>query len=313
MDEQFPTYLFADQITGELNLVAKNFMQVQKLRKGMELREQSFPRNPDKEKRGNAPSTTLLSVWDAEDIVSNAMQAKLETHVLWEDFLETHKGLHGTLAARVLGEIRHPHRFPGQRCDYKGPKGSFNGHTVPPLFSVGDTCPMEFWEKAEKDAETGAWLPSKTSPCPGRMLAPRARIDPRTSQPETGVRSLFHFAGLIAGPDGRNIGYHSLEDGQTRDWNSSLKTLLMMPKGLAEQIVNHKPEPYYSEHPDRSYLAALNRLLVRDGVGLDDKTKSGKTQPGVITVKRLARKIAVKLWVGDVLMEWKRRNPLAEV
>jgi len=312
MSEQFPEHLFSDPLTGELNRTAKNFAQVQKARKGMEQREQSSPRHKDKTKRGNKPSFALLSVWAAEDALIKDMESTLKQHVLWGGFLENQSALHGMLTARVLGEIRHPHRFPGQKCDYTGPTGDLKGHTVPPMFSVGDICPMEFWDKAPVDEDTGARLPAKLVKCTGLMQEGRARIDPRTGKPETGVRSLFHFAGLIAGDDGRNIGYHSLEEGQTRDWNSSLKTLLMMPKGIAEQIVNHKPEPYYSEHA-RSYMCSLERMARERKIDLSAQTKGGKTPPEVIRLKGIARKIAAKLWVGDVLMEWKRRSPLKAV
>ncbi len=312
MSEQFPEHLFSDPLTGELNRIAKNFAQVQKLRKGMELREQSFPHHKDKTKRGNEAPFALLTIWAAEDSLIKDMEAKIKQHVLWDGFLENQQALHGMLTARVLGEIRHPHRFPGQRCDYTGPQGNLKGHTVPPIFSVGDTCPMEFWEDASVDGETGVRSPAKLVKCEGIMQVPRARIDPYTDKPETGVRSLFHFAGLIAGDDGRNIGYHSLAEGQTRDWNSSLKTLLMMPKGIADQIVNWKPEPYYSEHA-RSYVGALERMARERKIDLSAKTKGGKTPPEVIRLKGIARKIAAKLWVGDVLMEWKRRSPLSPV
>lgn len=308
MSEQFPEHLYIDPLTGTLNRLAKNFAAVQGLRKGMELREQSFP----KKNAGNEPSLALLSVWNAEKSLIKDMEAGLKQHVLWDGFLENQTALHGMLAARVLGEIRHPHRFPGQRCDYTGPKGDFKGHTMPPIFSVGDTCPMEFWDKAPVDEETGKRLPAKLLECTGRMQEPRARIDPRTDRLETGVRSLFHFAGLVVGDDGRNIGYHSLAEGQTRDWNTHLKTLLLMPQGIAEQIVNHKPEPYYSEH-DRSYVQSLERMSRERSIDLTAKTKGGKTPKEVIRLKGIARKIAAKLWVGDVLMEWKRRSPLETV
>lgn len=295
MSEQFPEYLYADDATGQLNGLAKSFAQVQKLRKGMELREQSFPHSKKKDKRGNAPSYALQRVWEAENAEQKRLEDTLDGHLMGP-WLGQFKGLGGALVARVLGEIRHPLRFPGQRCT--------EGCYAPPIFEVGETCPMIRWDKAEKDEETGAWLPSKSRPCKGTMQEPRARIDPRTERPETGVRSLFHFCGLIA-VDGHAQGYSDLEEGQIRPWNSKLKTLLLQPKGVGEQIVFHKPEPYYSQH-ERSYVQALERLARRDGVDMDAKTESDKTPPEVIRLKKIARKICVKLWLGDLLMEWKR-------
>lgn len=198
--------------------------------------------------------------------------------------------------AKLLSGIRHPLRFPGQPC--------VHGHLLPTIFPVGTPCPLTDYEGV---------------PCSAPLGPPR---------PGTGVRSLWHFLGLHCGPDGK-APYR--RRGVQADWNGDLRaSLLMRDFGIAAQIVRHKVEPYQTIY--RTQKARLTQE--RGGVALVGVSENfpGTSQQGrrarkvrgridglreiedvsgpaprPFQLDDLARKIAVKAFVGDLLVEWKRR------
>lgn len=292
--DEFPESRFDTPLTGVLKRYADAFSDQQRTRKVATQRGQHMLATRYKQE---------------EQILADFLADALQQHPTWA-FLEPLTGLKGALAARVIGEIGHPYRFPGQKCA--------DGHYATPTFAPGTQCPALIWPK-DNDGKRA----QKRVQCSAVMGPPRVKKD------ETGVKSLWHFAGLhvVSACCGVMRSYEGVcercaqpaqgvspslallkEPGgsyRKRDWNPRLRSLMMQPKGLAEQIVNHKPEPYYSTHPTKSYMAALTRLAAKAGVALDAKVK-GKTPNELIAAKRTARKIAAKLWIGDLLMYWKR-------
>jgi hypothetical protein len=128
--------------------------------------------------------------------------AELRRQAIWR-WLENYPGLGGVQTARLVALIDDPHLFPGQKCS--------KGHYEPPIHRIGAPCPKAV----------------KGEVCPGKMLAPR---------PHTGVSSLRHYVGLhvVDGNMPRKT------RGQQGDWNPIGRTVLLMPKGIVDQIIQHK-------------------------------------------------------------------------
>lgn len=219
-------------------------------------------------------------------------------------WLSQFPGLRGVHVARLVALIGDPRRFPGQRCTA--------GHTSVPAFSVGDLCPVA----------------NSFGACDGLMLLPR---------PGPGVRSLWHYLGLhvVEGRSPRKT------RGQKADWNPIGRTIVLQPDGIADQIVRQRTEPYRGV-----YEKAKSRLVERGPEGADSSTGAadlthGALRPGHVEltlgstddqhglpgpeavdinldreklngglkpfqIDALARKIAAKAFVADLLTEWKR-------
>lgn len=131
------------------------------------------------------------------------------------------------------------------------------GHYSAPLYMVGTVCPVTTID----------------GPCEGVMLPPR---------PHTGTRSLWHWAGLMPGARRKK--------GQRADFNPIVKTLVLMPGGLAEQIVRSRV-PHYRD----VYDATKDRL---------NRERADGLRP--FQIDAIARKVAAKKFVGDLLAEMKR-------
>ena len=204
-----------------------------------------------------------------------ALIRELRRHELWP-WLSQYPGLGGIHVATLLALIGDPHRFPGQRCSL--------GHTTSPGHPVGAPC--------------GALGPDD-EPCPGTMLAPRTT---------TGVRSLWHYCGLhvVGGRLPRRA------RGQRADWNPAARTAVLQPGGIAEQIVRHRIEPYRGVYDaTKARLAAERGLPHEQGpaehrcVIEDDAGRPLRP----IDVERIARTVAAKAFVGDLLAAWKALEP----
>lgn len=292
--DEFPPWRFDTPLTGVLKRYADSFEDHQRVRKAAEQRGQP----------------AIVKGYEQEEKEIAAFLAKaLKQHPVW-DFLAPLNGLKTALAARVISEIGHPGRFPGQKCD--------NGHYFVSMFEPGAPCPALIWP----DKEKGVRAKNKVL-CGAPILPPRIKKD------MTGVRSLWHFAGLhtvsdccgaMRSYDGEceRCGHPSKgisptltllknPDGsyRKRDWNPKLRTLIMKPTGIADQIVTHKPEPYYSVHPTNSYIAKLRHKAAEAGVALDAKV-NGKTPVELIRAKGIARKVAAKMWIADLFTAWKQ-------
>ncbi len=298
--DEFPAYRFDTPLTGVLKRYADLFDDHQR---GRKIAQQ----------RGQSAMATRYEQDEKE--IADFLARVLKQHPAW-DFLAPLNGLKTALAARVVSEIGHPGRFPGQKCEH--------GHYSVPMFEPGALCPALIWP----DKENGVRAKKKVQ-CGAAMLPPRIKQD------MTGVRSLWHFAGLhtVSECCGWMRSYEGLcercghsangvspslallrePDGsyRKRDWNPKLRTLIVKPTGIAEQIVNHKPEPYYSAHPANSYMAKLRHKAAEAGVALDAKV-DGKTPVELIRAKGIARKVAAKMWIADLFTAWKQALEMQE-
>lgn len=235
------------------------------------------------------------------DSIGRKLKARLRDHVLWP-WLEQHPGMGGVHVARMISMIGDPLRFPGRKCAL--------GHHVPEDWE-GD-CPIS---KRTKDGEL--------SFC-GALVG-----GVRTG---TGVRSLWHFCGLH-GPGVRK------KKGKKCSWRPPLRSLLLMDCGVADQIVRHRVAPYRDKYDETKVRICEERgdvqareIAEKDGPTLhvvgDAGSPSGiDTWRGVAAssegeaekpdaigrqaglplwrVEKIARVVAVKAFVGDLLMEWK--------
>lgn len=212
------------------------------------------------------------------------VEKALRDHPVWP-FLEPLPGLRGALAGIVIAAIGNPHRFPGQRCS--------DGHYLPVgVAAVGERCPLRTIPAASQtesenraggdallaaDGEDGSDHRLGGEQCPGVVLPPRLG---------TGVRSVWHLLGLHATDDG-----HSPRKtrGQLADWNPEARAALLEPDtGLAAQIVRQRT-PGYRDIYDQTKA----RL----------ETERPDAKP--ISRERIARKVAIKAFVGDLLIYWK--------
>jgi hypothetical protein len=216
-------------------------------------------------------------------------------------WLAEHPGVGGVHTARILAMIGDPWRFPGQRCT--------NGHYSRPGAALSSI------------EEVACEVVTVDGPCGGTMLPPR---------PGTGTRSLWHYFGLHV-VDGRAP---RRTKGQQSDWNTKGKTALLMPGGIAEQIVRLRVQPWREVYDTTKARLTAERgadgtresvrsvgaeaVLVSgshrgatDGAEADAGDVGGSvTGLRPIQVEGIARKVAAKAFLGDLLAEWKRRDPL---
>jgi len=125
------------------------------------------------------------------------------------DWLEGAK-TRGARVAVVLTTIRHPHRFPSQRCS--------NGCHLLPTFRPGEPCPCV--TTPEKGGDPKA--------CGGAIQGQR---------PGTGRRALWHMLGLypVENGDGRTR-LATYRKGVQGSHNREAKTAILMPQGVAQQF-----------------------------------------------------------------------------
>lgn len=255
------------------------------------------------EQRGLLPLAANLK--KLEDATARDIKKAMSTHPL-ADWLP--RGLGGVHVARLVALIDDPWRFPGRRCtvghylsiaagtgENDKPRGDATDAAGVPVnehgLGIGDPCPVE----------------THDGPCTGTLLAPR---------PGTGVRSLWHYCGLHV-VDGRSP---RKTKGKVADWNPVARTIVLMPGGIAEQIVRLRVPKYrerYDEVKERltneRAVGALGTEALRgalaDGTEADVSGGS-ETSCGLrpIQIDAIARKVAAKEFIGDLLMEWKRRT-----
>jgi hypothetical protein len=259
----------SDPITLALGYYAATWRDVQQLRLSMSQRE--------------LDEATILSAKAMEERLGTTLSKMLRQHVLWP-WLSQYPGLGGVHTARVIAKVRDPRRFPGQQCDL--------GHTTTPDHAIGDQCPLTDPDGVQ---------------CPGRMAAPRSG---------TGVRSLWHYCGLhvVNGQSPRKT------KGQRADWDPIARTAILQPSGIADAIVRSRV-PRYRD----IYDATKARLISERGADLASvvDTSSGTAliegsevaesngidrEHGLrpFQIDAIARKVAAKAFVGDLLIEWKR-------
>lgn len=246
---------------------------------------------------------------DLEYRLGVAVRKELRRHLLWP-WLSEHPGLGGVQTATLLARIGDPRRFPGQPCSL--------GHISPPGAALGVPCPA---------------VGAEDEPCPGVMLEMRRG---------TGVRALWHYCGLhvVDGHAPRR------KKGLRSDWDPKARAALLMPKGIADQIVIHGLEPWRSIYdavkarklagstaaldPTSGEPVDVHRAVhvtngeladsPDDALSLADPPKyglgSGRSVAGPpaepadvgvapIRAHAIARTVAVKAFVGDLLIAWK--------
>ncbi len=261
-----------DETTTRLSAYAKAFEDAQQVRKASTL-------------RGDLVAADMF--FTVEQRLSRRLGKELKTHTLWP-FLEPLTGLAGPLTARAIAVIGDPRRFPGQQCSI--------GHTLPPMYEPGDQCPVTATEKlTEIDGSAGGGDDLPTADAPTEIEARNGGFSDtaaetatesetlvgrcvgvmRPPRPHSGVRSLWHYAGLHV----VNGQLPKRRKGTQIDWNPTLRTLALQPHGIADQIIVHRTEPYR---------------------GLYDQARTRDKYHNV------ARTIIAKAFLGDLLVEWKR-------
>lgn len=293
-----------DPITAYLGVLAASFEDVQQTRKASQ-------------QRGMDSLADSLKKIEAQ--LSRELKKTLKTHPLWP-FLEPLKGLSGPLTARLIAKVGDPLTFPGQRCS--------EGHYHRPIFEVGAPCPVYRYEGDEHRGAAAdiVFASESRGGCTGIMLPPRTT---------TGVRSFWHWSGLHV-VDGR---LPKRRKGVQCDWNPAARTLALGPDGLADQIVKHQTSPYIEKYyavkerlgapadpaveserfgggaPDSEggvATAGENECRVGPSLGFaegverggESECRSGPLRP--FQIHQRARTIAVKAFMGDLIVAWKQ-------
>lgn len=311
-----------DLETAQLDRLARSWLDVQGTRKALAQRE--------------LDDRIVASFAKAEQQLSRALTKTLRGHALWP-WLSQFPGLGGAHTALIIGRIGDPRRFPGQRCS--------EGHYLPPLYAVGAPCPVAvaFPENEARagDGASEARADERYSASDGPSVCPGFMVPPRET---TGVRSLWHWAGLHALENGRAP---RKTKGQRADWDPRARSSVMQPGGIAEQIVRlNVPHyaPLYREAKGRLILRVIDNSSENDladgdanhlrAVGdqlASDPAAGRPSEPFVgndrergraagkadandhwlgrplrpFEADRIARKIAAKAFLGDMLTTWK--------
>lgn len=282
-----------DLTTAQLDRLARSWLDVQQTRKALAQRE--------------LPESVVKSFAKAEAQLSRELTKALRKHALWP-WLSQFPGLGGAHTALIIGRIGDPRRYPGQRC--------LEGHYLPPLYTVGASCPIvaregdsdSFDGDGTEVAGAGGIMPGSEEVvgCPGTMLPPRLG---------SGVRSLWHWAGLHVEADGCAP---RKRKGIRVTYEPRVRASVMQPGGIAEQIVRLSV-PHYVD----VYRATKDRLTLRVDLSRESDAELGPQSFGAVDSRaeneplvgrslrpfeadRIARKVAAKAFLGDLLVEWKR-------
>jgi hypothetical protein len=241
------------------------------------------------EQRGLLPVAEALH--KTETALARDIRKALMAHPLW-DWLPS--GLRGVHVARLVALIDDPWRFPGRRCTV----GHYLSVAADDDESVGlagdgDPCPVGTHEGS----------------CTGTLLPPRSG---------SGVRSLWHYCGLHV-VDGRSP---RKRKGSIADWSPIARTVVLMPGGIAEQIVRQRVVKYrdtYDLTKDRLTRERGAAGWIANDTDVGDALTDGpavETHHGIemrsglrpIQIEGIARKVAAKQFIGDLLIEWKHRT-----
>lgn len=216
-----------------------------------------------------------------------AKKQLIEQHPLgpWLDDLP---GLAGPTTAYLVGIIGDPWRFPGQPCEAIRSGDADHGWRARPMMDVGDPCPMDVPDPNDPYEACGAPL-----------------TEPRRG---TGVRAVWSYFGLTPGS--------RKSKGASAGYRTRCKGLILAPDtGLAAQIVRQRPEPYRSRYEDEKARLKRERGYRSDGervepVDLLPESDAERGElPPLIYLDKVARTIAVKQFIGDLLMTWKDVQP----
>jgi len=306
---------YRDHHTEELGQLASAFDQVRKTRLALT-------------QRGLMPHSA--AILKTEEALGRALNKTLRAHAAWP-WLSQFPGLGGVHTARLISRIGDPLRFPGRVCA--------KGHHLPSDYA-GEVCASPIWnspeEVPEADSRDGAegWAGADEATCEnetanaGTCLAPVGPI-----RRGTGVQSLWHFCGVhvVGGRAPR------LRKGVKADWDPIARTCLLMPGGIAEQIVRLRVPVYRQKYEEKkALLASLRGAECRleperkddppqdiSGAAWSNETeafngsatggaedlgepdlRNGPLRP--FQIEGIARKVAAKAFLGDLLTAWKR-------
>lgn len=270
-----------DPITAQLGSLSASFEDMQKTRITAEQRGVDW---------------LAADFYRIERKLRRQLQKVLKQHVLWP-WLETLTGLKGARTARLIALIAEPHKFPGQQCSA--------GHHHVPLYEVGTPCPVTRLDES----------------CPGTMLAPRTT---------SGTRSLWHYLGLHV-VNGRSP---RMTKGQQADWHPQGRAFILGPKGIADAIVLHRTHHFRDIYDQTKERLRRERADARNETDTHPGAAPSGTKPGreradaspvipmatgaaevdsglrPFQIDAIAKKVAAKAFVGDLLQEWKRQVPL---
>jgi len=254
-------------VTAEIDLFVRTWEDLMQQRKRFAQRGQNYVTG---EVRAQGLLDISEMVAEAEQRTKAALEKLIHKHPLYEWLKEAKTA--GPRAATILAMIRHPHRFPGQKCS--------EGHYLLPTFEIGVPCPCAAWVE-----EQG----SEQQPCTGVVEAPRLG---------TGARAVWKMAGQYPITTEKGVRLARKMKGVQSSHNGRAKTAILMPQGIGQQ--------FFMQHSryETVYYAAKERLLAAH----PEDNKPGKLGRWETT----ARVIAAKAWLGDLLMEWKRIVPLGE-
>lgn len=270
---------YPDAATAELAVVVRWWVRFDKMQRGMQTAMQ--------------PKKMIEAAQAIERSYRRQVEKALRRHPLWP-WLADKPGLRGPFVAWIIARIRDPRRFPGQRCEA--------GHYLPAGYEVGVPCPIVNGGEIDRPAES----------CGTPILAPRHG---------TGVRSVWHYFGLHVenGRRARKVA------GKRASWVTEAGGILLGPKGIADQIVAHGAEPYRGSYEQQKERLQVVRGAVDPGVETAMQRGSSPNVGGTevegrceavdhhglrpFQIHRIARTIAVKAFVGDLLIEWKRLMP----
>lgn len=298
-DEQADVSLETDPVSGLLASLSWSWKDVQQARLAAQQR---------------GLDTLAGELEKFEKRIAEQVKKELRKEPVWP-WLSQYPGLGGVQMARLVALIGDARRFPGQRCT--------EGHYAPAIYAIGDPCPS----RSRPDAD------GVVTACDGTMLAPR---------PHSGTRSLWHYLGLhvVNGRSPRK------SKGTKADWNPIGRTICLQPGGLAEQIVRLKVPKYREIYDAKKERLARERgaaitpeIAARAGAALpvvpnaedtrvvDPTVGIGDYQEGQeadlscaiekptglrpFQIDAIARKWAVKAFVGDLLAEMKRLQETA--
>lgn len=249
--------------------------------------------------RGLLPASEALH--KVETALGRAVTKSLRQQPVWP-WLSQHPGVRGVHVAQLVSIIGDPHRFPGQPCSL--------GHIIPARYAVGSQCPV--LQQAEGDPVR----------CDGIV---------RERRSGTGTRSLWHYLGLhvVNGRAPRKA------RGQQADWHMQGRSAVQQPGGIAEQIVRLNVAPWVDIYRATKARLAETRAArtdateIADGPGVAEvhdviEERGGETRAEVVVsgeigrtvglrpfqIDAIARKVAAKAFVGDLLRAMKDALPV---
>lgn len=234
------------------------------------------------------------------------LERELRRHVLWP-WLAPLTGLAGSRTAKVIAEIGDPWRFPGQRCTGAvDDRGRLVRHYFRPVFEPGEPCPVADPVPESDGAGSGGGAAgdgrAESSPeiesavgasCPGVMEKPRTN---------TGVRSVWHYFGLMPGDDGRLAHRRGgVQCSYSPQRQSMVLGSLSGPDGIGNQIKMRRPQPYADVYDREKAHKLAGEVETRPESEVTDGLPRWRAD-------RHGQILAAKKFVGDLLVEWKRRT-----